>query len=198
MNFEAPKQSSPEKITLRLVEVSYDELPSEVVKKIEGRSSMFIHPREYSERNFDMFAKHVHDNGDISYFCEQYKTYSQGNTEQLTYIVDIRKSDENELRTGYLEIRYGLEDESGYFKDKPFVGITRTEEGFMRNGLARRRLIMANEYTMMKYKQPLYSDTLISDSAARVWERLVTEGLAEAVDEGAQRRFRFVLKQPEM
>ncbi len=159
---------------------------------MEGKSSLFILPEDYTERNFDKLLKHVHQNGDISYFAEQNKTYSKGNAERLTYIVDTRDINGEQVMTGYLEIRFSLTSENAYFKGKPFVGFTRTVEGFTGEGLGRRRLLTANSYVLSVYGAPLNSDTLISDVAERVWERLVADGLAESYQEGPYTRYRFI------
>ncbi|NTV44516.1 MAG: hypothetical protein HGA67_02345 [Candidatus Yonathbacteria bacterium] len=174
-----------------LTPIDYDLIPEDVIKHFEAQSSKFILPEQYQPKNFRRLYTFIYQNGDIGYISEQDKTYdTTGDTERLTYFEDVRDG----TRTGYLELRYGLSNKDTYFKGKPFVGFTRTLDGFQNEGLGERRLRVANAYSLDNYGVPLNSDTLIEKTAKRVWERLVEKGEAEKYMEGKNERFRFILK----
>ena len=174
-----------------LVPIDYDLIPEEVLKHFEAQSSKFILPEQYRIGDFKKLYVFTYPNGDIGYVAEQDKTYdTTGDTERLTYFEDTRDG----TRTGYLELRCALSNKETYFKGKPFVGFTRTLERFQNEGLGERRLRVANAYSLGNYGVPLNSDTLIEETAKRVWQRLVEKGDAEKYIEGKNERFRFVTK----
>lgn len=174
-----------------LTPVDYDLIPQEVLKHFEGQSSKFILPEQYHIRNFSRLYTFTYPNGDIGYLAEQDKTYeTNGDRERLTYFADIRDG----VRTGYLELRCALSNGDVYFKGKPFVGFTRTLEGFQNEGLGERRLRVANAYSLDTYGVPLNSGGLIEETAKRMWRRLVENGEAEKYMEGKNEYFRFVIK----
>ncbi len=116
-----------------LSQVSYADLPDIVRKHFEGQSSKFITPENYSQGNFSRILSFAHENGDVTFVAQQDKQYgSNEETERLTYFVDLS----GEEMTGYLEMRLNLTDIRDYFKDKPFVGFTRTLDGYLKEGLA--------------------------------------------------------------
>ena len=174
-----------------LTPIDYDLIPQDVIEHLEEQSIKLISPDNYKPKNFDKLYTFKYPNGDIGYIAEQDKTYgTEGDTERLTYFEDMRDG----VRTGYLELRYALLNKSAYFKDKPFIGFTRTLDGFEKEGLGERRLKIANAYSLYNYGFPLNSDTVIQEAAKRVWERLVEKGEAEKYTEGSKERFRFILK----
>lgn len=172
-----------------LVEVGYKDLPPQIAEYLETQSRKLVRDETYRVGNFDTLYSFTHANEDITYVGQQDKTYDTNNrTERLTFFVDTR---EGEI-TGYLEMRLALTDLQRFFKNKPFVGFTRTHESFQKQGLALRRLEEANAYSLAEYGFPLNSDTLLTDEAKRVWERLVEAGRAEQYKENDNPRFRFV------
>ncbi len=172
-----------------LTPIDYDLIPEDVVKHFEAQSSKFILPEQYQTRNFSKLYTFNYVNGDIGYIAEQDKAYgTNGDTERLTYFEDVRDG----TRTGYLELRSSLSNKDTYFKGKPFVGFTRTLDGFQNEGLGERRLRVANAYSLDNYGIPLNSDTLIEETAKRVWQRLVEKGDAEKYTEGKNERYRFI------
>lgn len=172
-----------------MTEVTYEEIPEIVKDNFEKQSKKFILKEEYKEGNFSKLYKFIHQNGDETYIGQQDKTYeTNGATERLTYFADTRNGE----ITGYLELRLSINDLSEYFKNKPFVGFTRTYPTFLNQGLGRRRLEEANAYSLSEHYLPLNSDSLVIDEAKSVWEKLVTDGKAERYNENGKERFRFI------
>lgn len=166
------------------------QIPNPVMEWFEGRSALQIHPRDYRRGNFSAFYVIYHQSGDRTFAAKQTKTYdTNGDTEELVYLIDL---DSNGKEEGHGEIRMNVSNDDPYFKNKPFVGYTATEDGFRRQGLGTRRLLIMNTFTQILYDLPLHSDTLITDDARRLWERLVAEGKAIKYQEGKNERFRFV------
>lgn len=192
-NMEVVPKSVIEKIKelyrVELIEISYDDLPIEVKKHFESQSGKFILPEAYKERNFTKLYMFTHPNGDVTYIGQQDKEYDTNKeTERLTYFADIR----GEEMIGYLEMRLALTNLSQYFKGKPFVGFTRTKEGYFGEGLALRRLEEANAYALAEHGLPLNSDSLVTDEARGVWSKLISEGKVEDYDEKGKIRYRFI------
>lgn len=174
---------------IELVEVQYADLPQVVRDYFESESGKFIPAEEYQRENFAKLYKFAHPNGDITYIAEQDKTYDTSkDTERLTYFADTRDG----VITGYLEMRLALTNHSQYFNNKPFVGFTRTEEGYLEQGLAVRRLEVANAYALAEHDLSLNSDSLVTQEARGVWDKLISDGRAEEYDEGGKKRYRFI------
>ncbi len=188
-----PKRDMAEKFrdlyNSEMVEVTYEDLPQNVKIHFENQSSKFILPEAYKIGNFSKLCKFPHQNGDETYVGQQDKTYdTNGATERLTYFVDTRDGE----MTGYLELRLPVSDLSQYFKEKPFVGFTRTHSPFLSQGLGKRRLEEANAYSLSEHSLPLNSDSLVTEEAKRVWERLIEDDKAERYVENGKERFRFI------
>ncbi len=184
-----PTEKFRELYGAEMTEITYDDLPEEVKNHFEDQSSRFILPEEYTVGNFSKLYQFTHPDGDVTYLGQQEKTYgTDGSTDRLTYFVDIRDGQ----MTGYLELRLALTDLREYFKDKPFVGYTRTQPDFFNQGLAKRRLEEANAYSLSEHSFPLHSDTIMTEGGKRVWESLIADGKAEKYDEDGNERFRFI------
>ena len=100
------------------------------------------------------------------------------------------RSDE---QTGYSEMRLNTSNETEYFKNKPFIGITNTISKFRKTGLGERRIKLMTAMSQTLYNEPLCSDTNISPSAKRLWEKLEERGEAEKFMEGDHDRYRITL-----
>lgn len=156
----------------------------------ESRSTLLIHPQDYKRGNFSAFYVIDHQSGDRTFAARQIKTYdTNGETEELVYILDL---DNEENEKGHAELRMNISNNDPYFKNKPFVGYTETEDDFRKQGLGARRLLIMNVFAKILYVLPLHSDTLISAEASSLWKRLVEEGKATTYLEGEHERFRFV------
>lgn len=127
----------------------------------------------------------VHPDGDYSWLAQHDKTYDEYSeaVESNTYVFDTNP--DNEI-TGVGEIRFARSSDDPYFKDKLFVGWTKTELGFERQGLGRRRLLVMNMVSHALYGCALHSDTLLSEPAQRLWEGLVDESAASRYNEVAR------------
>ena len=174
--------------------IDLDSVPDDALAKFEFKSSQFIHIDDYTPRNFDNVLHIRHNDGSSSYVAIQTKIYKGlGETERLTYVVDLTAEDDLQ---GYGEIRFNTSGEANYFRCKPSVGHTRTEETHRRKGLGARRLYIMNALALAIYSAPLNSDTLINDAAKRIWERLVSKGEAYRYMEGETSRFVFAEEMP--
>lgn len=176
----------------RIMPVEYAELPDAAVSKFEGYSRRFISPEEYRPNDFSGIWKIVRDDGSETFVAEQDKDYGDGKgVERLVYLIDMLHGRE----VGHGELRRSLRPPSGdeeYFTGKPFVGYSGTESEMQGKGLGRRRLIEMDAISRARYGAPLNSDTLLTDDAIRVWERLVEDGLAEHYQEGKHTRYRMM------
>jgi hypothetical protein len=166
-------------------ELQIEELPEDILKFFENNSARFILPKDYKPENFKNFLLVNHENGDQTYIANQTKKYDNKNVEDLSYLVDYRGED----NLGHAELRYNHSSDSEYFKDKPFVGYTVTEEKYQKQGLGRRRLFLMNALAETLYNNPVYSDTIITDEAKNLWEKLVQENLVKKIKEGDKDRY---------
>ena len=172
-------------------QISQEEVPDFVMKIFEMKSHQFLHPDDYELDNFEVFFLITHLDDSKTYITQQTKTYdTNGETEMLTFFVD---SSNNELE-GYSELRLNFSNSIKYFIDKPFVGFTDTEQKFRNKGLGVRRLKIMNAFSESFYGLPIYSDTLITESAKRVWEKLVIGGEAHKFLEDKKERYGFFSK----
>lgn len=176
-------------------ELQLSDIPADVLEHFEGKSSCYILPENYHPGNFQtLFLLEKTPNEKI-FGATQTKTYGTENpdtsTEELTYLVDVL----DDKITGYGEIRFNTSKENEYFKDKPFVGFTRTYKEFMGKNLGTQRLQTMNEVCLALYKRPLSSDSIISEPAKKVWEKLAAKGEAEIFKEGTSNRYRFTTPQ---
>lgn len=174
-----------------LEQIGIDQIPEEVMKKFEGYSARFISPQDYKEKNFDSFFKITHDNKDETYIAKQLKELANADEkikEEDTYFIDTR----DQFIIGNGELRFDMSLRDGGFLRKPFIGYTGTTENYQRQGLGVRRIEVMNAFSEMHYNSPVYSDSLLSPSAEKVWEFLQTSGHAEKIQEGDLYRFRYI------
>ncbi|MDQ5883583.1 MAG: hypothetical protein QG654_497 [Patescibacteria group bacterium] len=181
-------KSKNEKTPQRFIfeNISIDQVSDNAIKFFEGASQRFILPEEYYPGNFEGLFLLKHENGDITYVATQIKF-----DEYNTYFFDTRDGEE----IGHGELRFAKDSEDEFFKDKPFVGFTDTEENFRRQGLGERRLLEMGAYSRQIYNLPIYSDTLISENAKALWNKFVSLGMAEVFIEnsGGRSHERYVL-----
>lgn len=160
-------------------QINPEDVPAEVATRLVGRGRLYIHPEEapQSITEFGALRVHEHADGDMTYLANQTKTYSQGDTEEIIHVIDA-SPDGEVIGTG--EVRYNPTSKEDYFKGKPFVGATSTVESRRNEGLATRRLRIMKLAAAAEFGLSLHSDTLFSDDSARkIWEHLVRDGLAE-------------------
>lgn len=168
-------------------------VPSTVVARLIQRAGLHVKPGEAPQdiEEFDSItASNPHANGDVTYTARHIKNYSYGDSEITTQFVD---SDPEGKISGIGEVRYNPNPTMapGFFKDKPFVGWTYTEENGRRAGLGRRRLLTMAQYARNETGYALHSDTLQAGGASRIWGRLVKEGLAEKYSQDGNPRYKM-------
>jgi hypothetical protein len=176
----------------KIEEISINSIPEKAMNYFEAKSKQLISPKDYKPDNFEKFFLVNHADGKQTFLAQQTKNYANpnGGIEKLTYFVDM----ENEKVLGRAELRLNIkypEEYADFFKDKPFVGWTSTEEDFQRSGFGKRRLYLMNAISQTFYGLPLYSDTSISPSAKSMWESLVQKGEAKKFKEGTRDRYVF-------
>lgn len=136
----------------------YDEIDRCALKMFESYSSSFIHPRAYKSRDFHQLFI-IESGSDIVFVAHQTKIYNPDSAERLVYLVEMSKS----RYIGHGEIRFNPNSEEPFFKDKPFVGFTNTEEAFRRRGIGTRRLEIMNGLTNILFNLPLHSSQFKED-----------------------------------
>jgi hypothetical protein len=171
----------------KMSELRLNDLPKAVLKYFEANSRRFILPEKYKPGNFKRLLAVDYTNGDKTYIANQIKIYENDDDaiEDLSYLIDYRGGN----NIGHAELRYNLQSDSEYFKNKPFVGYTATKEEYQRSGLAERRLFLMNALAKTLYDYPICSDTVISAEAKSLWEKLVQENKAKMIKEGKNDRY---------
>lgn len=165
--------------------VGLTELSDGVREMLENLGVRYLDPDMYDPRAFYDVRRVTLGNGDEIFVASRTKSYRDAGTEESTYVIDTRDGG----ILGFGEIRWRLTQVTGYFRDKPFVGFTETRRPHRRTGLAERRVRVMNALARQKYGLPINSDTCISDDARKLWEKLVSEGMARKYKEGAHDRY---------
>lgn len=175
---------------MNLEKVLFRKIPHNVKKIIQSQSTKYIETRKNRKVKItDIYVSNLSEDEQV-YIVEQTKTYAgtTNDTEKITHFIYTHKN----IESGYLEIRLNITNTSQYFVNKPFVGFTVTREGFKKQRLGTKRLEIANTYCIKRYDLPLYSDTLITDQARKIWEELERKGQARKIKEGKNDRFHFI------
>ena len=118
--------------TEKIIKTTRDKIPPKAIKKFEGYSKRFILPKQYKEDNFEAYAymNHALPEPYTTYLAIQEKHISKECVEKNIYIFE---QDSQGRKIGHGEIRLAVKykkEEEAFFKDKPFVGYTATEEEF--------------------------------------------------------------------
>jgi hypothetical protein len=150
--------------------ITLEDIPSHIMERFEGYSKRFIIPEEYRKNNFD-YAFLLESKNYMTYIISQEKNYKEENhVEKSIYLFEYNSNSEN---IGHGEIRFGYESEKAFFKDKPFVGFTQTEDKFQRQGYGLNRLRIMNGLSYMFFNLPLNSDETLTNKAKKVWNKLL-------------------------
>lgn len=172
--------------------ISSSDIPQNVMSHFEKKSAALLHPDNYKVGNFEKFFLIKHEDGIKTYAAKQVKEYSPGNVDELTYFVDL---DDDQI-IGWSTLRYNLKSDNleaeHYFRHKPFVDWTITVTEHQKKGLGTRRLKLMNELSLREYGYPLCSSTNLSKEAKKVWDHLVSQGLAVVFTENDRLRYRFL------
>lgn len=174
-------------------EIVLSDIPEKVLEYFEFKSSQFISPNQYKPNNFERFFAVKYADNNTTFLAQQTKMYDNGDAEKLTFFADVIEKDvigRAELR---LNVKCAIENEE-YFKNKPFVGWTETNEDLRKSGMGTRRLFLMNAIAQMCYGLPLYSDTVNSPQMKKIWEKLVESGNAIKFKEGDKDRYKITLK----
>ncbi len=180
-----------------IVFISLKDVPADARKRFEGCSKSFIYSEDYKEWNFEKiwYIQYNFPEPYITYFATQDKEYDTGSIEKLIYLFE--KNYEWE-KIWHGEIRLCIHNNNekifqNFFKDKPFVGFTQTEEDFFKKGYGILRLIHMNQLVTKEFGLKLYSSELPAPWAKRNREKLVEYGLAKQfLDNNWNIRYSFV------
>ncbi|MCA9478238.1 MAG: hypothetical protein KC535_03775, partial [Nanoarchaeota archaeon] len=171
--------------------IFYYELPLEAIDRFESYSRRLVDPffDSYRPKQFSqLYCININPQEQV-FIAEQTKTDMDTNiTEDLIYLVEML----DDTKIGHGEIRYRFESEKPYFLNKPFVGFTKTDDGFTEKGYGTRRLHIMNALTQAHYHLPLYSSTLMADQARTIWEKLTFKEKAKRFLEEKLERFQFL------
>ncbi len=174
-NFAKFKEYLPD---VQIKEININDIPKEALDFFIDRGMQFVDPNRNDPNDFKKFFVLEYGDNDYIYVASKTKNYSLGeeeDVEESTYFFDIK----NNKPIGYSEIRYKESTESEYFKDKPFIGIIRTDNDLKTTGLGTRKMNAMNAISWMLYSLPLYSDTVNSPEMKSLWEGLVKRNKAE-------------------
>lgn len=174
---------------LQITAVTSADIPTSVGDYFSENSAVLTMDGEISLNEFDHLLR-IDGMGATTYLGEHEKLYATGDTERVSYLVDMTEDSAQAIGRG--ELRYNESSNTDYFKDKPFVGYTRTYDTHLEKGYGRRRLHALNLAAQTLYNLPLHSDTLRSAPATRLWEKLVVDGLAEMYRQDQHARYKFI------
>ncbi len=184
-NFAKFKEYLPD---VQIKEININDIPKEALDFFIDKGMQFADPDRNEPNDFKKFLVLEYGDNDHIYVAIKTKNYSLGeedDVEESTYFFDIKEN----KSIGYSEIRYKEDIESEYFKDKPFIGIIRTDKALKTTGLGTRRMNAMNAISRMLYNLPLYSDTVNSPEMKSLWEGLVEKNKAEKFKEDENDRY---------
>lgn len=122
----------------KLIEIRRKDIPEDAMKHFEWASERFILPEEYKEWNFEKYRYIQHDG---------YKTYVATQDKNTRDFIEkeiyLYETDTTWANIWHGEVRLGI-TEDPYFKDKPFVWFTQTEEDFVHQWYGGKRIITMN------------------------------------------------------
>lgn len=179
---------------LQITAVTPSSIPEGVGEYFRASSAVLTLDGEIPLQQFDHLLR-IDGMGATTYLGEHEKLLAVGDTERTTYLVDLTEDGTQTIGRG--ELRFNAISDTDYFKDKPFVGYTRTYSDqlvgdFSHRGYGRRRLHALNLAAQTLYNLPLHSDTVRSAPATRLWEKLVADSLAEIYMQGQHTRYKFI------
>lgn len=174
------------------------DLGDQVLNIFEHYSDRFVDPQVYVPLDFHAVFQIDHSPVDRTYAAWQTKGIPGKGAESNLYLMDTLLTDNGQpLEVGHGELRYDFSNQDAFFKLKPFVGYTQTENEFKRKGYGLRRLVIMNALSQTLFGLPLHSDhfhkILEAKEAEEVWNKLVSLNLAEVVEDNQEvRRYAFV------
>lgn len=155
------------------------DLPADVAQLFWHRSSYYTNrqgltPPQFSEL---LLAEHEFDETFISF--QEKVTDLPGGIES-EFEIQAADVDEQGHIKGRAEVRYLNNSDREFHIGKPFVSWTKTEDKYIKEGLARRRYLILNAACLSIFNLPLNSGSIFChDAVEMTWKRLVMDGLAE-------------------
>jgi len=176
----------------RFLELAPKHIPNDVAELLIRRASNFTTKPFTDLDRFNRLLSLDHDDGYKIYLGEHVSIYDTSNDEIESRAEILEYSDTGKL-VGLGEIRLGISNQEIFFKDKPFVGMSHTDENLRCRGLGRRRLFTMNAASILVHGLKLHSSDLVSEQAIRLWEKLEKDGHAKSYHERPDLvRYRFV------
>ncbi|MCK4670683.1 MAG: hypothetical protein KAT43_05780 [Nanoarchaeota archaeon] len=177
----------------RIEWIAISDIPEQAMKCFEGYSKRFILPKDYKPGDFTGLFVVRHNDDMRTYIARQPKLHDDGEIEELTYLFEM---DENNASFGHGEIRFYPAMQRDYFKDKPFVGYSHTNDDYLKRGLAIRRLVLMNALSQLFFDLPLHSsERFVHVGAGKAWERLVKQGKAKSYQQDKRTPLEIRLKE---
>ena len=168
-------------------EIELNLLDSKTIKYFETNSSLFISPKDYKKNNFSHFF-YINTKEMETFIATQIKTYNNNEIEHLTYLLE--RNGNNIIARG--EIRFNPLSPSLYFKNKPFIGWTSTEEEFGNRGFGKNRVYVFNALSHMIHGLTLHSNTLHCNiNQTKIWETLERKNEAIRYIENGNNKWHF-------
>src|SRR3989344_3253956 len=121
---------------------------------------------ELKPQNVESIASVRHENGVV--ICRiVMRSENEKNPRKEVFFVDYSGAQE----VGYVKVHHT--------EEISFAQNIYTKVEFQKAGLGKQRLVMANQYSIAQYHQPLYSGLMTLKEGRRLWKSLVKAGLAE-------------------
>lgn len=179
-------------------EIPKDRLSPDALEYFEGMNRRFVDPKDLPNEFNAFYRISRTDIPDLAtYIADKDMIYKDLDKKPKGFERNVFfYENRGDQKVGHGELRYrpkAKKDDA--FKDKPFVGYNGTEDDFLKQGLARKRLFAMGAYSEMEWGQPLYSGDQ-NKMADGVWQSLVRYGLAEEVPNytPVRKRYRLLLE----
>lgn len=146
------------------------------------RGGLYVTP-EQLPRTIDEFSElsAFEESGITTYRGVIDKDLCDGEFERTVQLIDLTHQGHV---IGAGEVVYRPQSSLDAYRDKPFVGWTKTDKSYCGEGLGRRRLTLMRMSSLACFGRALHSDMVIAhEHVHRIWERFVAEGEAVAYEE---------------
>lgn len=174
--------------------VNSSDVPMSVIEKFEWYSQDGLAGDECDKGNFDTFFRVEFDNYTTYIALQKNKSAAVSDlpVQSALYIYEADNESGLEIGSGEIVLSGSLD------LDVPYVGYTKTngafpdEPNFTKKGFGRKRLFTMNAMTQMLKYGSLKSSDLMEPNAESLWENLVSDGIAEKVNDAGQYSFKSI------
>lgn len=173
--------------------IGYRSLTVAALKLFEWFSERFKDPKSYVALDFHELLKIRGAGSVVTYVAWHTMVHQDAGLETCLFLCETTRRGK---LVGHGEIRFEPMNQDRFFKDKPFVGYSATEEAYGGKGLGLERLVRMNALTLALWGLYLHSDTHIiggiQSTEYHIWSRLVEMENVARYMEGKQERFKFI------